>query len=220
MNVLAISSLLATLVILAIGASVLLRDRTRRTYTSFAAFTFMVSAWHLCNFIAMVTGEPMVEWLALWPAATIPPVALQFFREFMAEPAIGGKRRPPRITLAWTFVAYMALIYSALVRPIHEQPGSSSRSASMSSAALYRCVFELYVQYRRTTGARRQDPHPLPATVGGLSPSPWRSPRLVPHFGVGRADDRQRPHHPVPLLSLADPVPLPACSTSTNSSAR
>ena len=44
MNVLAISSLLAALVILAIGASVLLRDRTRRTYTSFAAFTFMVSS--------------------------------------------------------------------------------------------------------------------------------------------------------------------------------
>src|SRR5690606_5280077 len=52
-NVLAISALLASLVILAIGASVLLRDRTRRTYTSFAAFAFMVSAYHLCTFVAM-----------------------------------------------------------------------------------------------------------------------------------------------------------------------
>jgi hypothetical protein len=89
-NVLAISSLLAALVILAIGTSVLLRDRTRRTYTSFAAFTFMVAAWHLCTFIAKATREPTVEWLALWPAATIPPVALRFFREFLAEPSIGG----------------------------------------------------------------------------------------------------------------------------------
>ena len=94
MNVLAISSLLASLVILAIGASVLLRDRTRRTYTSFAAFTFMVSAWHLCNFIAMATREPLVEWLALWPAATIPPVALRFFREFLAEPVDFREIRP------------------------------------------------------------------------------------------------------------------------------
>ena len=42
MNILATSSLLASLVTLAIGVSVLLRDRTRRTYTTFAAFTFMV----------------------------------------------------------------------------------------------------------------------------------------------------------------------------------
>ncbi len=150
MNVLAISSLLATLVILAIGASVLLRDRTRRTYTAFAAFTFMVSAWHLCNFIAMVTGEAMVKWLALWPAATIPPVALQFFREFMAEPAIGGKRRPPRTTLAWTFGAYMALIYSALFRPIHEESWFLIPFGIYVYGGLYRCMFELYQQWRRT----------------------------------------------------------------------
>ena len=65
MNALGISSLLAALVILAVGASVLLRDRTRRTYTSFAAFTFMVAAWHLCTFVAKALQEPTVEWLAL-----------------------------------------------------------------------------------------------------------------------------------------------------------
>jgi len=149
-NVLAISSLLATLVILAIGASVMLRDRTRRTYTAFAAFTFMVSAWHLCNFIAMVTGEPMVKWLALWPAATIPPVALQFFREFMAEPAIGGKRRPPRTTLAWTFAVYVGLIYSALFKPIHEEAWFLIPVGFYVFGGLYRCMFELYQQWRRT----------------------------------------------------------------------
>ena len=63
----------------------------------------------------------MVDWLALWPAATIPPVALQFFREFMSEPAIGSRRRGPRTTLAWTFAAYMALIYSALFVEIHTE---------------------------------------------------------------------------------------------------
>lgn len=150
-NVLAISSLLATLVLLAIGVSVLLRDRTRKTYTSFAAFTFMVAAWHLCNFIAMVTTEPMVEWLALWPAATIPPVALQFFREFMAEPTIGGKHRPPRTTLAWTFLAYMALIYSAIFQPIHTERWFLIPFGLYVYGGLYRCIWELYKQFCRTS---------------------------------------------------------------------
>ena len=151
MNVLAISSLLASLVILAIGASVLLRDRTRRTYTSFAAFTFMVSAWHLCNFIAMATHEPVIEWLALWPAATIPPVALRFFREFLAEPSIGGVRRPPRVSLVWTIAAYLALIYSA-VFPVHEELIFQVPFAAYVYGTLYRCVYELYLQYKLTSG--------------------------------------------------------------------
>jgi signal transduction histidine kinase len=151
-NVLAISSLLASLVILAIGASVLLRDRTRRTYTSFAAFTFMVSAWHLCSFIAMATREPLVEWLALWPAATIPPVALRFFREFLAEPSIGGVRRPPRVSLVWTIAAYLALLYSAIFGPVHTELWFQVPFAAYVYGSLYRCVYELYLQYRQTAG--------------------------------------------------------------------
>jgi signal transduction histidine kinase len=149
-NVLAITSLLASLVILAIGASVLLRDRTRRTYTSFAAFTFMVSAWHLCNFIAMATGEGLAEWLALWPAATIPPTALGFFREFLAEPSIGGKRRPPRFTLAWTLAAYVVLLYSAFFHPIHTNPWFEIPFGAYVFGGLYRCVYDLYIQYKLT----------------------------------------------------------------------
>ncbi|HEU5058010.1 MAG TPA: ATP-binding protein [Kofleriaceae bacterium] len=152
MNVLAISSLLASLVILAIGASVLLRDRTRRTYTSFAAFTFMVSAWHLCNFIAMATREPLVGWLALWPAATIPPVALRFFREFLAEPSIGGVRRPPRVSLVWTIAAYLGLLYSAVFGPVHDHLYFQVPFAAYVYGSLYRCVYELYIQYRHTAG--------------------------------------------------------------------
>jgi signal transduction histidine kinase len=149
-NVLALSALLASLVIAAIGASVLLRDRTRRTYTSFAAFTFMVSAWHLCNFIAMATHEPLAEWLALWPAATIPPTALRFFREFLAEPSISGKRRPVRVTLAWTIASYLALIYAAIFQPIHTSIWFQIPFAAYVFGGLYRCVYDLYIQYRAT----------------------------------------------------------------------
>jgi two-component system, NtrC family, sensor histidine kinase HydH len=149
-DVLAVSALLASLVTLAIGLSVLLRDRTRRTYTSFAAFAFVVAAWHLCKFIAMATEEPLAEWLALWPAATIPPTALRFFREFLAEPSIGGKRRPPRVTLFWTIIAYLALIYSAIFQPIHTEAWFQVPFAIYVFAGLYRCVYDLYVQYRAT----------------------------------------------------------------------
>ncbi len=151
MNVLAVSNLLASVIILAIGASVLLRDRTRRTYTSFAAFTFMVSAWYLTNFIAMATREPVVGWLALWPAATIPPVALRFFREFLAEPSVGGKHRASKVTLAWTLIAYLLLCYSAIFHKIHESPWFLLPLGVYVYGSLYRCVLELYLQYRQTS---------------------------------------------------------------------
>ena len=61
MDVQAVSALLAALLILAIGTSVLLRSRSDRMYTAFAAFTFTVSAWHLCSFIAAATSSPLMS---------------------------------------------------------------------------------------------------------------------------------------------------------------
>ncbi len=150
MDVQAVSALLAALLILAIGASVLLKNRTDRTYTSFAAFAFTVSAWQLCVFVAMATGSPLVRWLSLWPAATIPPTAIAFFRGFLSQPSIGGPHRPPRVTLAWTFVAYLALIYSAVIHPIHESLYFQLPFGAYVFGGLYRCVYDLYIQYRAT----------------------------------------------------------------------
>ena len=101
MNVYAVSALLAALLILAIGASVILRSR-ERIYLSFAAFSFTVAAWHMCGFFATATDSPLMAWLTLWAAATIPVTAINFFRIFLAQPSIGGQRRGPRVTLAWT----------------------------------------------------------------------------------------------------------------------
>src|SRR5262245_44486597 len=86
MDVQAVSALLAALLILAIGTSALLRSRRDKMYTSFAAFTFTVSAWHLCTFIDAATDSPVMRWLALWAAATIPVTAIRFFRIFLAQP--------------------------------------------------------------------------------------------------------------------------------------
>jgi two-component system, NtrC family, sensor histidine kinase HydH len=150
-NVQAVSALLAALLILAIGVSVLFRSRKDRMYTSFAAFTFTVSAWHLCTFINATAQSPVMHWLALWAAATIPPTAIRFFRIFLAQPSIGGPKRGPRVTLAWTLVAYGGLIYSAIVQPIHERDWFLVPFGVYVFGGMYRCVYDLYMQYRATT---------------------------------------------------------------------
>jgi len=150
-DVQAVSALLAALLILAIGASVLLRSRSDRMYTSFAAFTFTVSVWHLCTFIDAATNSPVMRWLALWSAATIPPTAVRFFRIFLAQPSIGGPKRGPRVTLAWTLLAYAGLIVSAIYKPIHDKAFFLVPFGVYVFGGLYRCVYDLYIQYRATT---------------------------------------------------------------------
>jgi two-component system, NtrC family, sensor histidine kinase HydH len=182
-NVQAVSALLASLVILAIGASVLLRDRTARTYTSFAAFAFVVAAWQLCNFIAMATDSPLVRWLALWPAATIPPTALAFFREFLAQPSIGGPRRGPRVTLAWTIGAYLALIYSAIVSPIHDNIWFQIPFGAYVFGGMYRCVYDMYIQYRATV-RRVERARIRYLMLGGFVSITLALTDILPRFGV------------------------------------
>jgi signal transduction histidine kinase len=169
MGIQAVTALLAALLILAIGTSVILRSRSDRMYTSFAAFTFTVSAWHACTFIDDATyyQHPVVHWLALWAAATIPPFAIRFFRIFLAQPSIGGPKRGPRVTLAWTLLAYVALIYSAIFGPIHNSWYFGVPFGVYVFGSLYRCVYDLYMQYRATT-KRVERTRIRYLTLGGL----------------------------------------------------
>lgn len=149
-NVQAVSALLAALLILAIGASVLLRSRRDRVYSAFAAFTLIVSIWHLFTFLSVTTTSLLMQWLALWAAATIPPTAIRFFRIFLAQPSIGGQQRGPRVTLAWTVGAYAALIYSAVVKQITDEIWFAVPFGVYVFGSLYRCVWDMYRQYRST----------------------------------------------------------------------
>ena len=151
MDVQAVSALLAALLILAIGTSVLLRSRKDRMYTSFAAFTFTVSAWHLCTFIDAATDSPVMRWLALWAAATVPVTAIRFFRIFLAQPSIGGPKRGPRVTIAWTLACYGVLVYSAIAQPIHETTYFLFPFGIYVFGGLYRCVWDMWMMYRATT---------------------------------------------------------------------
>jgi hypothetical protein len=173
-NVQAVSALLAALLIMAIGASVLLRDRSARSYVSFATFTFVVSTWHIATFIEMATDSPWWRWVALWPAATIPPTAIAFFRQFLSQPSIGGPHRPPRVTLAWTLLAYAGLIYGAVIYPIHE---SNWFLLAVRRLRLRRPVPLGLRHVRAVPGgaeARREGPHPLPSRWAASSRPRWR----------------------------------------------
>lgn len=153
MGIQAVSALLSALLILAIGAAVVLRSRRNRVYSAFAAFTLIVSLWHLFTFLTATSTEKagFFRWLALWSSATIPPLAIRFFRIFLAQPSIGGQQRGPRVTLAWTVLAYAALVYSAVVRPnLIDSIWFTIPFGVYVFGSLYRCVWDMYRQYRST----------------------------------------------------------------------
>src|SRR4051812_5714694 len=152
-------------------------------YTSFAAFTFTVSAWHLCTFIDAATTSPVMRWLSLWAAATIPPTAIRFFRIFLAQPSIGGPKRGPRVTLAWTLLAYFALIYSAIVQPIHTSNWFLFPFGLYVFGGLYRCVWDMYSQYRATT-KRVERTRIGYLALGGFVATTLTLTDVLPRFGI------------------------------------
>jgi signal transduction histidine kinase len=155
-------------------------------YTSFAAMTFTVSAWHLCSFIDAATGNPVMRWLSLWAAATIPPTAIRFFRIFLAQPSIGGPKRGPRVTLAWTLLAYAALVTSAIVKrdtPIHDTSYFLVPFGVYVFGGLYRCVWDLYKQYRATT-KRVERTRVGYLALGGFVATTLTLTDVLPRFGV------------------------------------
>ncbi|HUJ59176.1 MAG TPA: ATP-binding protein [Kofleriaceae bacterium] len=183
MDVQAVSALLAALLILAIGTSVLLRSRSDRMYTSFAWFTFTVSAWHLCSFIDAATHSPVMRWLSLWAAATIPPTAIRFFRIFLAQPSIGGPKRGPRVTLAWTLLAYAALVFSVVGKPITENLYFLLPFGTYVFGGMYRAVWDLYKAYRATT-KRVERTRVGYLALGGFVTTTLTLTDVLPRFGV------------------------------------
>ncbi|MDB4963002.1 MAG: signal transduction histidine kinase, nitrogen specific, NtrB [Myxococcales bacterium] len=183
MDVQAVSALLAALLILAIGASVLLRSRRDRMYTSFATLTFTVSIWHLCTFIDATTESPVMRWLALWAAATIPVTAIRFFRIFLAQPSIGGPKRGPRVTIAWTLLAYAGLVYSAIAQPIHESVYFLIPFGTYVFGGLYRCVWDMWMMYRAST-KRVERTRVGYLTLGGFVATTLTLTDVLPRFGV------------------------------------
>ena len=125
-----------------------------------------------------------MRWLSLWAAATIPPTAIRFFRIFLAQPSIGGPKRGPRVTLAWTLLAY------AGARRLGDL---ASRSTSTTYflvpfgvyvfGGLYRCVWDLYTQYRATT-KRVERTRVGYLALGGFVATTLTLTDVLPRFGI------------------------------------
>src|SRR5215470_8897761 len=183
MNIQALSALLAALVTMAIGLSVYLRDRRRRTYRNFAFFTVTVSLYHLLTFASITTEDPWIYWLSFVPAALIPTSAIRFFRAFLSEPAIGGKPRPPRVTYVWIAIWFALLGYGALVKPIHESLWFSVPFSIYVFGGLYRCVLDLYLQYRATV-TRVEKARIRYLMIGGFVATTMALTDFLPRIGV------------------------------------
>ena len=183
MSIQALSSLLAGLVTLAIGLSVLLRDRRRRTYRTFAVFTVAVALYHVFTFAAYAASNAWFTWLALWPAAFIPPTSSRFFRAFLSEPAIAAKHRPPRGTYFWTAAWCLALVYGAVVKPIHLTPWFYVPFTAFVFFGLYRCIFDLYRQYRATV-TRVEKARLRYLMIGGFVATTLALTDFLPRIGV------------------------------------
>jgi two-component system, NtrC family, sensor histidine kinase HydH len=182
MNIQALSSLLAALVTLAIGASVVLRDRRRKPYRDFATFTVVIAIYQVLTFVAASTDDPRLTWLSYFPAALIPTSGIRFFRAFLADPAIGGKPRPPRVTYVWTLGWFAALGYS-FFRPIHESMWFTVPFAAYVFGGLYRCVYDLYVQYRATL-LRVEKARIRYLMIGGFAATTLALTDFLPRLGI------------------------------------
>ncbi len=80
------ASLLAALIALAIGLSVLLRPRKARVHWSFSGFSFAVAAWYLSRSVVAVTGQgPVWTRVSLICAILLPLSAVGFFRSFVQD---------------------------------------------------------------------------------------------------------------------------------------
>jgi two-component system, NtrC family, sensor histidine kinase HydH len=181
-NIQALSALLASIVTLAIGAAVLLRDRRRRTYTAFAAFSLTVGLYYLFTFVAAGLKSPFFHWLGFWPAAFIPTSAVRFFRAFLAEPSIGAKTKRAAVTYASAAIWCVALVY-AWVRPIHETLWFQVPFAIYVFGGLYRCVFDLWIQYRATV-TRVEKARLRYLMIGGFVATTLALTDFLPRFGI------------------------------------
>ncbi len=168
-----------------------------------------------------------MSWLALWAAATIPPTGVRFFRIFLAQPSIGGPKRGPRVTLAWTLLAYVGLIYAAIVGPsagaatltwpsgdtrlrqVYEEMWFAVPFCIYVFGGLYRGIFDMYMQYRATT-KRVERKRVGYLALGGFVATTLALTSVLPGFAGEWPAVGNALRDPLPLLPLADAVPLPA----------
>ncbi|MBM4379515.1 MAG: GAF domain-containing protein [Deltaproteobacteria bacterium] len=152
MDIRTLSSLLASIVGVALGVSMLLRTGRPRALTRFATVCLMVGAYHLSQFLhALQSGGafpapvPRVAESALFlTGALVPAVALQFFLEFL-----NVSRRSQRLGAR---LAYFSPILTAVVvlTPLFDLGWARVTAAAFTFGALATSLGVLLYRVRRT----------------------------------------------------------------------
>ena len=168
MNTQTLSALVAAIVGLAVGGSVLLRDPRRSVHALFATFAFNVAAQRLLMFLASSQdSNSLLRWGAMLAAVSLPATAQRFFRAFLGDEA--GPPPMSRITLVGAALLYLALLSSLfLATPVHTTKWFYVGLLLYVFLGLYLSVYYLYRRYRRTP-SRVEKIRLLYLLVGGLA---------------------------------------------------
>jgi two-component system sensor histidine kinase HydH len=165
----ALSSLVAAIVGLAIGASVLLREPRRSTHVLFATFAFNIALVKLFSFFATYLNTDFFLWATMLAAVSLPATAQRFFQAFLGDEA--GPPPLSRSTVVGAVVFYLALCASHFIgqqQPLHARTWFGVAFAIYVFAGLYSSVYYLYRRYRATP-SRVEKIRLLYLVVGGVA---------------------------------------------------
>ncbi len=114
-----LSSLLAATVALAIGISMLLRDRSRKQFVLFAAFCINLGLFHIARFFAAFPRLELFIWIGETIALILPWTADRCFSSFIPAP---GHRGGGRATTLLLWAILLAQLVGLIYYPVTEQP--------------------------------------------------------------------------------------------------
>jgi two-component system sensor histidine kinase HydH len=160
-----VSALVAAIVSFAIGGSVLLREPRRRAHVLFATLSFNIAAFCLISFFAKRFDSPVLTWLSLLVAVSLPATAQRFFQAFLGDEA--GPPPLSRSTVVGAGLLYMALLFSRFIEPLHTMTWFGIAFLAYVFAGLYLSIFYLYKRYRATP-SRVEKTRLLYLLVGGF----------------------------------------------------
>ncbi|MFK8002961.1 MAG: ATP-binding protein [Polyangiales bacterium] len=157
------TSLFASLVCLALAASVALRSRKRRDQWLFAVFGLNMSLWYLTTFLAKVLSSSVWARANLAFGVLLPLSTVEFFRTFMAEGAKGTQRlqRASWVAAAAILVATATPLYEHIV----------VRTAVFTYVVIFvgAALTMLYLRTQETTSRFEEGRRSFLALVGGLA---------------------------------------------------
>ncbi len=162
-----LSALVAAIVGLAIGGSVLLREPRRGVHVLFATFTFNIALRNVFAFLAVGLDWEFFSWAAMLAAVSLPATAQRFFQAFLGDEA--GPPPLSRSTVVGGGLFYLALCFSRFVdTSLSAATWFNVAFAIYVFAGLYLSVYYLYRRYRATP-SRVEKIRLLYLVVGGVA---------------------------------------------------